>query len=58
MEITWPLVCRYQVLLCGESEEDLRVMVRQFIEVCRRRVLQVNAVKSKVMVLNGVEGLE
>ena len=45
-------------VLCGESEEDLRVMVGWFDEVCRRRELTVNAGKSKVMVmvLNGEEG--
>ena len=41
--------------LCGESEEDLRVMVGHFAEVCSRRGLKVNAVKNKVMVLNGLE---
>ena len=46
------------LFLCGESEEDLRVMVGQFVQVCRRRGLKVNAVKSRVMVLNGEEGLE
>ena len=45
------------LVLCGESEEDLRVMVGQFAEVCRRRGLKFNAGKSKVMVLNGEEGL-
>ena len=30
----------------------------RFAEVCRRRGLKVNACKSKVMVLNGEEGLE
>ena len=25
------------LVLCGEFEEDLRAMVRRFIEVCRRR---------------------
>ena len=25
------------LVLCGESEEDLRAMVRRFAEVCRRR---------------------
>ena len=34
------------------------MMVGQFVEVCRRRGLKVNAGKSKVMVLNGEEGLE
>ena len=38
---------------CGESEEDLRVMVGRFAEVCRRRGLKVNEGESKVMVLNG-----
>ena len=31
------------LLLCGESEEDLRAIVGHFIEVCRRRGLKVNA---------------
>ena len=43
---------------CGESEEDLRVMVGRIAEVCRGRGLKVNAGKSKVMVLNGEEGKE
>ena len=33
-------------------------MVERFIEVCRRRGLKFNAGKSKVMVMNGEEGLE
>ena len=45
------------LVLCGELEEDLRVMVGWFAEVCRRRGLKVNAGKSTVMVLNGEEGL-
>ena len=40
--------------LCSESEEDLR---ERFIEVCRRRGLKVNAVKSNLMMLGGEEGL-
>ena len=44
-------------VLCGELEEDLRVMVGRFAEVCRRRGLKVDGGKSKVMVLNGEEGL-
>ena len=55
MKITWPLD---DLVLHGESEEELRVMVGQFVEVCRRRGLKVNEGKSKVMVLNGEEGLE
>ena len=39
-------------VLCGELEEELRVMVERYAEVCRRRGLKVNAGKSKVMVLN------
>ena len=46
------------LVLCGESEEDLRVMVGPFVEVCSRRGLKVNAGKIKVMVLNGKAGLE
>ena len=41
---------------CGESEEDLRVMAERFAKVFRRRGLKFNAGKSKVMVLNGKEG--
>ena len=33
-------------------------MVESFVEVCGRRGLRVNAGKNKVIVLNGVEGLE
>ena len=46
------------MVLCGELEEDLRAMVKLFVEVCRRRGLKINADKNKVMVLNGEEGLE
>ena len=46
------------LVLCGESGENLWVMVGQFAEVCRRRELKVNAAKNRVMVLNGEEGLE
>ena len=45
------------LVLCGESEEDLKVMVGCFVEMSRRRGLRVNADKSKVMVLGGKEGL-
>ena len=40
------------LVLCGESVEDLRAMVGRFAEVCRRRGLKVSGGKSKVMVLN------
>ena len=46
------------LVMCGELEEDLRAMVERFVEVCRRRDQKVNEGKSKVMVLNGKEGLE
>ena len=46
------------LVLCDELEENLRAMVGQFAEVCRRRGLKVNVGKSKVMVLNGKEGLK
>ena len=46
------------MVLCDESEEDLRVMVGRFAEVCRRSGLKVNAGRSKVMVLGVEEGLE
>ena len=31
------------LVLCCESEKDLRVIVGQFAEVCRKRGLKVNA---------------
>ena len=46
------------IQFCGESKEDLRAMVRRFVEVCRKRRLKVNAGKSKVMVLNEEEALK
>ena len=46
MEIAWPL-------RCGDLEEDLRAVVRGFVEVCRRRGLKADAGKSKVKVMNG-----
>ena len=44
--------------MCGESEKNLRAMVGRFVEMCRIRGMKVNKGKSKVMVLNGEEGLE
>ena len=46
------------LVLFGESEEDPRAMVGRFVEVCRRSQQKVIVGKSKVMVLNGEEGLE
>ena len=45
------------LVICGESDEDLRVMEGQFVELCRVRRMKVNARKSKVMEMNGEEGL-
>ena len=47
-----------ELVLCVDSEEDLRAMADWFVEVLRRRGLKINAGKSKLMVLNGEEGLE
>ena len=42
----------YDLVFCGESEEDLRAMVGRFVEMCRIKGPKVNAGKKKVMVLN------
>ena len=44
--------------LYGGSDEDLKVMMGHFVEVCRRRGQKVNAGKSKAMMLGEEEGLE
>ena len=31
------LLCADNLVLCGELKEDLRAMVGQFVEVCRRK---------------------
>ena len=46
------------LVLCGESEEDLRAKVGRFIEACKRTGLKVNAGKRKVILLGGEEELE
>ena len=46
------------LVLCSESDEDLRPMVGRLAEVCRGRGMKLNAGKSKVIVLDGEEGLE
>ena len=46
------------LVLCSESEEDLWAMLGRFTEVYRSKGLKINTGKSKVMVLNGEEGLE
>ena len=45
------------LVLCGESEEDLKVMMGHIVEMCRR-YFKINANKSKMIVLSGEEGLE
>ena len=52
------LLCADGLVLCGESEGDLRAMVGHFAEVFRRRGQKVNAGKSKGILLGGEEGLE
>ena len=47
------LVFEDNLVLCGESEEDLKRMFGRFDKVCRRRCLKVYAKKSKVMMLGG-----
>ena len=58
--MAWPPYLLYtdDLVLCGELERDLRVMVGRFAEMCRRRGLKVSAGKSKVMLLNGEKGLK
>ena len=46
------------LVLCSESEENLKAMVGQFADLCRRRGLKVIAGRSKEMVLNGEEALK
>ena len=44
---------------CDELEEDLKVMVGRFVEVCKsqEKSLKLNADKSKMMMLGGEEEL-
>ena len=44
--------------MCDELNDNLRAIVGCFVKVCRRIGLEINVDKSKVMVLNGEEGLE
>ena len=50
------LLCADDLVLCGESEEDLRAVVGHFVEVCL--CPKVIASKIKIMVLGGEEELE
>ena len=45
------------LVLRGKSEEDLKVVVVQFADVCGRRGLKVNAGMRKMMATNEEEGL-
>ena len=47
-----------KLVLHDEPEEDLKVMLKCFVEVCKGRGLKFNADKSKVVVLGGQEGLK
>ena len=40
----------YDLVLCDDSEEDLRAVVGRFIEICKRRSLKVNTGKSEMRV--------
>ena len=46
------------LVLGSKLEEDLKVVVGHFVEVCRRRDLKVDTNKSKVIVLSGEKELE
>ena len=46
------------MVLWGKSEEELRVMVAHFAEVCRGRCLKFNTDKNKMMVQNIEDRLE
>ena len=46
------------LVLCGESEEDLKVIVECILELCRKRGLKVDTGKGKVIFLGGEEGLK
>ena len=43
------------LVLCGESEEDLWAMVGRLVEARRKKGLKVNAGNSMIMVLGGEE---
>ena len=41
----------YDLILCGELEEDLRLKTERLVKVCTRRDLKVEIYRSKVIVL-------
>ena len=55
MEIAWPLVCRW---FCVASWRKIHWQWWDILLSCVEKKVKVNAGKSKVMILNGEEGLE
>ena len=49
--------CMWMMWFCMASQENMKVMVAHFVEMCGRRGLYLNTDKSKVMVLGEEEGL-
>ena len=52
VEILWRHVF-VDLVLCGGSEKDVKIMMGWFIEVCRRQGLKINADKNEVIVVGG-----
>ena len=51
-EREWSVPCLFyavDLILCSESKENLRVLVERFFRVCKRRGMQVNVDKSKMI---------
>lgn len=51
-EREWSVPCllyAVDLILCSESKENLRVLVERFFRVCKRRGMQVNVDKSKMI---------
>ena len=46
------------IILCGESEEDLKAILELFVEVCRKKGRKVNADEINVIVLGVEKGLK
>ena len=47
--------CADELVSYGESEENVRVDVRRFVEVCKLRGLKVNIIKTMVLLSGMVE---
>ena len=52
VEIPWRHVF-VDLVLCGGSEKDVKIMMGRFIEVCRRQGLKINSDKNEVIVVGG-----